>query len=40
MENKEIGEKLMFCMWHMGKILTELMLVSNSTDSPIIIARG
>jgi len=36
MKYKEIGEKLTFYMWHRSKILTELMLVSNSTDSPII----
>jgi len=37
MENKEIGEKLTLYMWHVGKILTELMSVSCSTDSPIIV---
>jgi len=37
MERKEIGESLSLYMWHIGKILTELMIVSNSTDSPIIV---
>ncbi len=37
MESKEIGQSLTLYMWHVGKILTELMIVSRSTDSPIIV---
>ena len=37
MENKEISDNLSLYMWHIGKILTELMIVSNSTESPIIV---
>lgn len=37
MENKEIGESLSLYMWQLGKFLTELMIVSNSTESPIIV---
>lgn len=37
MESKEIGQSLSLYMWHVGKILTELMKVSKATDSPIIV---
>jgi len=37
MESKEIGQSLSLYMWHVGKILTALMIVSKSTDSPIIV---
>ncbi len=37
MESKEIGQSLSLYMWHMGKFLTELMIVSKSTNSPIIV---
>ena len=37
MENKEFNESISLFMWHLGKILTDLQIVSLSTDSPIIV---
>ncbi|MHA2472569.1 MAG: hypothetical protein ACXAES_04985 [Promethearchaeota archaeon] len=37
MGKDEIKSKLATFMWHIGRFLTELMLVSDSTSSPIIV---
>ncbi len=37
MENDDIKPELTTYMWHIGRILTELMIISDSTDSPIIV---
>ena len=36
-DQNDIKSELTIYMWHIGRILIELMNVSDSTDSPIII---
>ena len=37
MNNKEIRIELTSYMWHIGRILTDFMIISDNTKSPIII---
>ena len=37
MKEENIKSELTTYMWHIGRVLTELMSVSDSTNSPIII---
>ena len=37
MKEEEIKSELMTYMWHIGRILTEIMSISDSTNSPIIL---
>lgn len=37
MEEEDIKSELTTYMWHIGRILTEIMGVSDSTNSPIIL---
>jgi len=37
MKEENIKSELTTYMWHIGRVLTELMSVSDSTNSPIIL---